>query len=136
MPNLFIEIKGRVVLVVHNGLTYTLEEWQSILALAARPDLNDLRVLVHGEAGSIDCAQRAELIAAMGGRMPTAAVFTANRISRGAATAVAWFKPGIKVFLPDDFEKGASYLGLTEMERAFARGTVARLQLQLASKTG
>jgi hypothetical protein len=134
MQNLCVEIQGRVVVLVHNGLPYTPEEWRSIVALAARPDLDDLRVLVCDEGGSISSVQRAELVDAMGPHMPRAAVLTDSVLSRGVTTAIGWFKPGIKAFRVGEFEMVARYLGLTEKERAFASETAKRLQGELAGK--
>jgi len=135
MQNLFIEIQGRVVVMVHVGPSYTPEGWRSILELAARADLEDLRALVYDEGGAIGSAQRAELVAAMGGRMPMAAVLTHSVVSRGVATAIGWFKPGIKAFRPEQFEKAARYLGLSAQESDFAGSTAERLQGQLVRKT-
>ena len=135
MQNLFIEIQGRVVIMVHNGLAYTPEEWRSIVALASRADLGDLRVLVFDDGGSINSAQRAELVEAMGGRMPMAAVMTDSVVSRGITTAIGWFKPGIKAFAADHFDKAGGYLGLSDAESTLARQTAERLQGQLRRKT-
>ncbi len=135
MPNLFIESQGRVVVLVHNGLPYTPEEWQTILALTARTDLADLRILVHDDEGSsLNTAQRREVLDTMGGRMPMAAVLTSGRMVRGVVTALAWFKPGIKAFAPEHLDKAVAYLGLTEKEAAFATGAVPRLRGQLQRK--
>jgi hypothetical protein len=135
VQKLHIEIQGRVVLLVHGGLAYTPEEWGSILALARRPDLADLRVLVHDDNGTIDSARRAELIKAMDGRRPTAAVLTDDLLSRGVVTAIGWFTSGIKAFARADFETAARYLELTADERAFASKTIARLCGTLARKS-
>ena len=134
MPNLVVEIQGRVVLLVHNRLVHAPEEWRTILALAARPDLEELRVLVHGEGGGIDTAQRRELIDTLGGRMPVAAVLTSNRIARAVTAAIGWFKPGIRAFPPEQFERAVRYLELTEKEVAFVSQTLPRLQAQIARK--
>jgi hypothetical protein len=128
MKQLHIEIQGRVVVLVHTGGAYTPEEWRSVLALARRPDLNELRLIVCDDTPTIDSARRAEVIEAMGGRVSTAAVLTDNVLSRGVITAIGWFKPGMKAFPPDQIEKAAHYLGLTEKERAFASKMLARLR--------
>ncbi len=135
MQNLFIDIQGRVILVVRKGGAFPPVEWRSILALAAREDLAELRFLVYDEGGTIGAAQRSELIETMNGRMPMAAVMTDSPVSRGIVTAIGWFKPGIKAFQPRDFDKAARYLGLTEKEGALARETADERQRQLARKT-
>jgi len=132
MEKLVIDIRGRVVLLVHTGVAYTPEEWRSIVALTERADLADLRFLVYDDRGSISAAQRSELIEGMKRREPMAAVFTRSAISRGITTAIGWFKPGIKAFDPDQFEKAARYLGLTDEESALARKTVERVERQLS----
>ncbi len=135
MPNLFIESQGRFVVVVHNGMPYAPEEWQALIALAARTDLEDLRIVVADEeGGSITTAQRRELVDAMGGRMPIAAVLTNSRIARGITTAIGWFKPGIKAFAPEQMDKAWRYLELTDKEAAFAAKALPRLQGQLTRK--
>jgi hypothetical protein len=135
MPNLYIETHGRVVLLVHNGMPYTADEWHQIVAIAARRDLGQLRFLVYDDGGTIDTAQRRLLVETMGGQMPKVAVLTHSRVSRGVTTALGWFKPGIKAFAPDQFDKAAAHLDLTDTERTLAHKAADRLQAQLARKT-
>jgi hypothetical protein len=135
VKKLFLEIQGRVVLVVGSGGAYAAAEWQLILDVTRRADVADLRFLVHDDGGTISSGQRAELIAGMEGRMPMAAVFTSNTISRGIVTAIGWFKPGIKAFGPEQFDEAARYLGLTPSETTLARWGLERLQRQLPRKS-
>ena len=68
--------------------------------------------------------------------MPMAAVLTSGRIARGIVTAIAWFKPSIKAFAPEQMDKALGYLGLTEREVAFVTRMVPRLRDQLTRKAG
>jgi hypothetical protein len=135
MPNLIIETNGRVVLLVHNGLPYADDEWRSILEIAGRADLSSLRVLVYDEGAAIDSAQRRDLIAAMGGRMPMCAVISQSRVSRGVATAIGWFKPGIRAFTPEQFDQAARHLGLTDEEREATRISARHLRARVARRS-
>jgi hypothetical protein len=128
MQDLLIEIQGRVAILIHNGRTFAPRDWRSILEFAQRADLPDLRILsfTTGTA-NLSAAQRAELLAATGGRMPAAAVFTSSAIARGVVTALSWFKPGVKAFPPHEMEQAMRFLGLTERERSVARSMANRL---------
>jgi hypothetical protein len=121
--DLFIEIQGRVALLVHHGGAYTPKEWRAVVELTRRADVAELRFLVYDMRGTISAAQRADLINCLDVRMPTAAVLTGSVLTRGVVTAIGWFKPGIKAFEPDELEQAARYLGLTEEERALAGRT-------------
>jgi hypothetical protein len=128
MQDLLIEIQGRVAIVIHNGRSFAPRDWRAILEFARRADLPDLRILsfTDGKA-NLTAAQRAELLAATGGRLPIAAILTSNAIARGVVTAISWFKPGVKAFPPHELEQAMRFLGLTERERAIVRSMADRL---------
>jgi hypothetical protein len=98
-----------------------------LVAMARRRDIS--RHLAYEEAGSIDSAQRREIVEAMGDHKPRGAVMTPSRLARGMVTALSWFQSEIKAFAPDQYESAATHLQLTSEERQ-----IARVALQSALK--
>lgn len=61
---------------------------------------DDQRILVVSAGGAPNPAQRRRLLTNLEGATAPTAILTTSWVMRGAATAVSWFNPELRVFGP------------------------------------
>jgi hypothetical protein len=115
--------------MVHTADAPTDEEWDAMLAhyRAKRAP----RVIVFTDGGGPTTLQRGRLNDALEGMVVKTAVVTASPVIRGIVTALSWFNPGIKSFVPDRAALALSYLGLAAGEHDRVMQQVMKLSRQL-----
>ena len=123
------KVVGHILVFVHASESPSDPEWdEALVLLRAVPDVARIRVLVFSSGGAPDARQRARLRTALGKTKATIAVLTPSALARAAATAIAWFIPGLRVFDPDDIERAFDHLDAARAERPALTRTLAELR--------
>ena len=117
--NSAFRLVGNVVLVVHNSVAPTNDEWESYIKTVLRGgklyggDLTLCRQLVLTDGGGPNSAQRAVAQKAaeqMGGAAMPVAVVSSSTFVRGIVTAFNWFNMNLRAFSPLEITKALSFL--------------------------
>jgi hypothetical protein len=115
---------GNVVLVVHNSMAPTNDEWEQYLQTVLSGgrlyggDLTLCRQLVITDGGGPNSAQRAMAQKAaeqMNGAAMPVAVVSSSMFVRGIVTAFNWFNMNLKAFAPSEVETAVAFLGIDEV---------------------
>ncbi|NUP05419.1 MAG: hypothetical protein HOW73_05090 [Polyangiaceae bacterium] len=120
---------GDTVAMVHTADPPSDEEWDAYLA-SQRAHWS-ARVLVFTEGGGPTTLQRGRLNDALAGRIVKTAVVSSSAVIRGIVTALSWFNPGIKSFLPNEASAALRYLGVAVEDQAGLMQKVTRLSKEL-----
>lgn len=122
-----------VVIYVHTAQAPTDEEWDNVLDhYRDASEFSQMRTLVRTQGGAPNPAQRARLNIALGGKKVRIAVLTASTLARAAGIAVSWFNPNVRIYGPDDVEKGLDHLQVAPEDRAEIKRTLLELEKELA----
>lgn len=122
--NAAFRLVGNVVVVVHNAVAPTSEEWEQYIATLFKAcklygnDLSVCRQFVLTDGGGPNSAQRAASLKAAE-QMPHSqlmpvAVVSSSTFVRGIVTAFNWFNMNLKAFSPQDVHKAISFLKIDE----------------------
>jgi len=120
---------GETMTMVHTAEKPTDVEWDAMLAhfRAKRAE----RVIVFTDGGGPTTLQRGRLNDALEGSVVKTAVVSSSPVIRGIVTALSWFNPGIKSFLPHEASLALGYLGLAAGEHERLMQKVVRLSREL-----
>jgi hypothetical protein len=119
-----------VIVCVHPEACPTDKEWKEFLDEAREVPPSELRVVAFTDGGRPNAVQRTDLAAYCDGAQPLIAVISANKIVRGAATAISWFNKRIKLFSPAAAADALLYVGLSPVEAS----QILKLAHQVASQ--
>lgn len=130
---------GHVVIAVHTMKGPSDAEWQEYLA-CSREMLNHLGArftqvagIAVTDGGAPSAAQRHQLIAALGGRHPVAAVVTNSTLIRGVVTALNWFDVRVKSYPPSEFAAALQRIGIKDQYHAEVVGEVISASRELST---
>lgn len=120
---------GGTMTMVHTAEKPTDVEWDAMLAhfRANRAE----RVIVFTDGGGPSTLQRGRLNDALEGAVVKTAIVSSSQVIRGIATALSWFNPGIRSFLPHQAPLALSYLGLAAGEHERVMQHVLKLSRDL-----
>jgi hypothetical protein len=119
-----------VIVCVHPEACPTDAEWKAFLDEAREVPPSELRVVVFTDGGRPNTVQRSDLADYCDGAQPLIAVISANKIVRGALTAISWFNKRIKLFSPTAANEALLYVGLSPVEA----GQILKLAHQMAAQ--
>lgn len=120
---------GGTMTMVHTADNPTDEEWDAMLGhfRARRAE----RVIVFTDGGGPTTLQRGRLNDALEGSAVKTAIVSSSQVIRGIVTALSWFNPGIKSFLPHQAPLALTYLGLATGEHEPLMQHVLKLSREL-----
>ena len=125
---------GRVFVLAHPLQAPSPQEWQAYIdAVRSQPNVEEMRTLVVTEGGGPDSVQRGHLNEALGGRPTRVAILSPARGVRMVVTALSFFNPLIRAFLPDQIAAALDHLDLDANERRLALDAVPVLRRLLAA---
>ena len=87
------------------------------------------RILVLSAGGSLNVKQRSEVETHLG-KLRTA-VLTDSMVTRGAVTALKWFKVPIAAFAPNQIERAMDHIGVPKDERTAVLKTLEQAKARL-----
>lgn len=124
-----------VVIVVHNTVAPTQDEWDGYVA-----DIEKLIAVPHAvglaltDGGGPSSAQRSQMNAVLRGRRALTSVVTTSMAVRGIVTALRWFNPDIDAFHPDAIRRAMRFLMLDEGQTEALWPTVIALNRRLSQR--
>ncbi len=111
--NLAYRAIGSLLVVVHSQGEASDPEWdqymQHVSALRHRSG-DSFQMLVYALGGAPTASQRSRLTTALGRRPVPLAVLSTSSLVRGVVTALSWFNPGIRSFLPTQLGDALRFL--------------------------
>lgn len=123
---------GRLVTTVHTVWEPSDEDWAEYMSgVHDFLPLEGQRILVLSAGGGPNSTQRKAMTDALDGAKVPVAILTNSWVMRGAATAVSWFNPNLRVFGPTAMEAAFEHLELTPWERAESSRVIQELQKSL-----
>jgi hypothetical protein len=142
MKNMAFQKVGDYVVMVHNAMAPTDEEWEEFLT---QYELNSVLVVTDGGAPTASQRKRMKSRidelrsdAAMKKKDPKVATITASSFVRGVLTALGWFyHDAYAAFPPDHINQALAYLGVPPKYHIAVKTAVQTLRVQIKkSKTG
>src|SRR5690606_30798982 len=117
---------------VHTAQVPSDEDWGEYMAgVDDYLPLEGQRILVLSAGGGPNSAQRKLMTDALNGAKVPVAILTSSWLMRGAATAVSWFNPSLRVLGPTAMDAAFEHLELTPWERGESVRVVQELQQSL-----
>jgi hypothetical protein len=123
-----------LLLVRQTAENPTEAEWDRFLELlrAARPQFEQLKILVATEGGGPSTLQRERLEKALAGKPVRVAVVSDSVKVRFITSMIALFHKELRSFLKSEFRRACAHLGMTRDEVTVAERTFAEMGERLA----
>lgn len=120
MKAMTFKMVGTLHVITVGGKDPTQEDWvtymQAVISEEKRRGVNvtEMRTLVFSDGGGPNAAQRKMANDVLKGRPTPIAVVTNNFVMRGVITALQWFNPQCRAFMPNAAGEALKFLGIPQ----------------------
>lgn len=138
MKTLAFRFKGPLHIVLHSTVQPSMNDWKAYVEGAIHEfrsglDPAKLGTLVITDGVGPNSAQRKLINDELNGRTTRVAMVSGSVVTRGVASALAWFNPEIEVFAPNELAGALRFLKVPEADFADIWRDILALHKELGS---